>query len=134
MAKLSVHDLTRNTLAFDLRDLVRVLAPASLAAMWTIKAPEEVAFEATGAGGLRLAELAEVSARITGQELQNIANATTQVIWGNFIGVLPDEPDRTWLVIRAIDSSFYEIETADTAAVEKVKSHFTDVRNAEQAC
>src|SRR5690606_9136110 len=102
MARLTVHDLADGALAFDLRDVVRVLAPASLAAMWTIEAPEHEAFEATGVGGLRLAELAETSARIPGQELQNIANATTQVIWGNFVGVLLDKPDQKWLTIRAI--------------------------------
>ncbi len=131
MARLTIHDLAGSALAFDLCDIVRVLAPASLSAIWTIRPPEDEAFEATGAGGLRLAELAEATARISGEELQSIANATTQVIWGDFVGELPGKPDEEWLTIRAIDSSFYTIETLDRAAVEKVKLHFMDVRNAE---
>lgn len=134
MARLTIHDLAGSTLAFDLRDVVRVLAPVSLSAIWTIKSPEDEAFEATGTGGLRLAELAEATARISGEELQSIANATTQVIWGDLVGALPDKPDQEWLIIRAIDSSFYAIETLDRAAVEKVKLNFTDVRNVEEAC
>lgn len=99
MVRLTVHDLADGVLPFDLRDIVGVLAPASLATMWAIEAPEDVAFEATGEGGLRLAELAEASTRIPGQELQSIANATTQVIWGNFVGVLLDKSDQKWLII-----------------------------------
>lgn len=128
MTTLTIHDLDGGALAFDLRDVIRVLAPQSLAATWTITSPDEAEFEATGVGGLRLERLAEASVRIAGEELLAIADNTVQVIWGDFVGALPDDPHREWLTIRAFDSSFYEVETSDADAIGKLKSRFSDVR------
>lgn len=128
MATLTIHDLDGGALAFDLRDVIRALAPVSLAATWKITSPNESSFEATGVGGLRLEALAEASVRIVGAELLAIADDTVQVVWGEFVGMLPGDAHREWLTIRAFDSSFYEVETLDDAAIEKVKSRFSDVR------
>lgn len=133
MTTLTIHDLDGGALAFDLRDVIRVLAPLSLAATWTITSPDESEFEATGVGGLRLERLAEASARITGDELLAIADNTVQVIWGDFAAALPDDPDREWLTIRAVDSSFYEVEISDADAIAKLKFGFSDVRTAGRA-
>lgn len=128
MEKLRIFDLDDFGLAFDLRDVLRVLAPRSLAAKWTIRTPDACSFEATGAGGERLEELAKVSAQIGGDELLAIADYTVQVIWADFVGALSDEPSQEWLVIRAVDSSFFEIETSDQAALATIRSAFKDVR------
>ena len=124
---LSIHDLEGGCLAFDLRDILRLLAPLSLKAIWTVTSEEE-AFEATGEGGMRLEDLAKTSAKIDGDDLLAIADSTQQVIWGDFMGVLPDHPHRVWLTIRAIDSSFYEITSSDEASLARIKSSFRDVR------
>jgi len=128
MEKLAIYDLDGFCLAFDLRDVLRVLAPRSLAATWTIRTPDAWSFEATGAGGARLEELAEVSGQISGDELLAVADDTVQVIWGDFAGALPDDPNREWLIVRAVDSSFFAIETSDQAALAAIKSSFKDVR------
>lgn len=130
MPTVTIHDLRGSVLAVDLRDLLRVLSPASERATWTITHPEASAFEATGEAGPRLEELAEASARVGGRELLALADDTQQVIWGDFIGVLPDAPHRDWLTIRAVDSSFFEVTTSDLASVAKLKSRFRDVRDA----
>ena len=130
MDKLTLHDLKGSVLAFDLRDLLRVLAPQSLAASWTINSPGEAAFDATGAGALRLQALADTQAQIIGEELLTIADNTVQVIWGDFVGALSTEPDQEWLIVRAVDSSFFEIETSDATSVAAIRSHFSDVRMA----
>lgn len=132
MARVTIHDLDeRGCLAFDLRELLRALAPPSLAALWTIATPEDEPFEATGAGGMRLEGMAEMSAQIRGDELLAIAEGTVQVIWGDFVAALPDDPHREWLTIRAVDSSFFEVETSDEASIAAVTSLFSDVRVAE---
>lgn len=128
MEKLAIFDLDGFRLAFDLRDVLRVLAPRSLSATWTIRTPDASFFEATGAGGGRLEELADVSAQVSGDELLALADDTVQVIWGEFLGALPDDPNREWLIVRAVDSSFFEIETSDEAALATIKSSFKDVR------
>ena len=131
MAKIMIRDLDKGILAFDLRDLLRVVAPQSLTAVWTISSSDESSFEATGAGGMRLEELAESSSTIGGDELLVLADDTVQVIWGNFVGKLPQNPHEEWLTIRAFDSSFYEVESSDEASIARLVSHFGDVRFVE---
>jgi len=128
MEKIRIHDLDGNGLAFDLRHVLRALAPRSLGAKWMITSSIESYFEATGEGGLRLEQLAEERVQIIGSELLSIADNTWQVIWGDFIGFLHEAPDTEWLIIRAVDSSFFEIETSDQICTAAIKSHFHDVR------
>ncbi|MBF2715341.1 hypothetical protein [Agrobacterium vitis] len=88
MKTIRIHDVMKNgVLPFDLRDLLRLLAPRSLQAVWrvsTVKSglPELEWFDATGDGGEKLELLANRDAVITGQELLALAKQTTQVIWG----------------------------------------------------
>jgi hypothetical protein len=131
VAKITIRDLNEGILAFDLRDLLRALGPHSLAADWTIVSPDESSFEATGAGGMRLEELAETSSTIGGDELLGLADDTVQVIWGNFVGKLPQNPHEDWVTIRAVDSSFYEVESSDEVSIAHLVSHFGDVRFVE---
>ena len=128
MAKLRIHDSDGGFLGFDLRDILRALAPQSLAAVWAIRSPDESDFAATGTGGLHLEQLADSSTRIDGSKLLDLADDTVQVIWGDFHGALASDPDRAWLTIRAFDSSFFEIETSDQTALASIKSSFRDVR------
>jgi hypothetical protein len=124
---LRIFDLETGGLAFDLLDLLRVLAPRSLQANWTVSSFEDE-FEATGEGAARLEELAESGGSITGDELLALAENTWQVIWGEFVGVLPGGSGKSLITIRAVDSSFYEIITSEEEIVATIKAHFNDVR------
>ena len=134
MATLRVYDLNNQFLTFDLKDLLRLLEPRSLEAHWVVCAvkdsePGHEWFEAIGDGGKQLMELAEVNAQLSGSALAALAENTRQVIWGEFIGSGPLQPDEAWVTIRAIDSSFYEIETEDETVLRKISSTFKDVRS-----
>ncbi|MCE6073966.1 hypothetical protein [Agrobacterium vitis] len=137
MKTIRIHDVMKNgVLAFDLRDLLRLLAPRSLQAVWrvsTVKSglPELEWFDATGDGGEKLELLANRDAVITGQELLALAKQTTQVIWGEFSGYFPNATHDNWLTIRAIDSSYYEITTADEAVLKKLKDSFQHIGPAD---
>src|SRR5688572_16445360 len=113
MATLRIYDLDRGALAVDLLDLLDLLAPRSLHAEWTVlpvatREPCGGGFEATGSGGEQLEMLADVRAQVAGRDLAMLAKVTGQVIWGEFVGVLPGMTG-TWVTIRAIDSTFYEV-------------------------
>lgn len=126
-------------LAVDLRDLIRLFAPRSLRTSWTVSTvksgvPGHEWFEATGEGGEFLEAMAQLGARISGPEMASLAERTRQVIWGEFSARFPpDENGTPWLVIRAIDSTFYEVETTDPSILKLVRQPFRDVRAAEQA-
>lgn len=76
-------------------------------------------------------ELARHNAQLLGSELAALAENTRQVIWGEFVGSEPTQSDKTWVTIRAIDSTFYEIDTDDEAVLRKINSIYKDVRTGE---
>lgn len=136
MTTLRIYDLKQHVLALDLRDLLRLLAPRSFEANWvvsTVKSskPRHEWFEATGEGGEQLEELAQHNAQLSGSELAALAENTQQVIWGEFVGSEQTQTDKTWVTIRAIDSTFYEIDTDDEAVLSKINSIYKDVRTGE---
>jgi hypothetical protein len=139
MAILEIHDkrtdptkLLSAYLDFDLRDLLAILSPRSQESEWVVcpvqffKSKEDV-FEATGEGGEELEILAEAKSRVNGDNLAAIAAKTRQVIWGQFIAYLGKKGE-PWLMLSAIDSTFWEIITEDALVLEKIKRSFKDVR------
>lgn len=136
METIRIYDLKGNVLSVGLKDLLRLLAPRSLAADWTVSTvkssrSEHEWFDATGEGGARLEALAQDNQHLSGADLAALAEKTRQVIWGEFVGSAPTQPNRTWVIIRAIDSTYYEIETDDEAVLNKVRSSYDDVRAAD---
>ncbi len=136
MATLRIYDIESHILALDLRDLLRLLAPRSLHANRTVSTvksskPGHEWFEATGEGGAQLEMLAQDDTRLSGSDLVSLAEKTRQVIWGEFIGSLPDVSGGSWVTIRAVDSTFYEIETDDETVLNKIRSTYKDVRGGE---
>jgi hypothetical protein len=136
MATLRIYDSNGLALAVDLRHLIDVLAPRSLQATWTVSPVTfhypahhliEKEFMATGQDSDRLEELARNGSSVSGAVMAELAQATRQVIWGEFAASLPQQ-EVAWVTIRAIDSSFYEVTTTDDAVLDKVKSTYKDVR------
>lgn len=139
---IRIHDVNPSgALAFDLIDLLALLAPQSMQAMWrisTIKSglPDLEWFDATGEGGEKLEALADRHEVVTGRHLRALAKQRKQVIWGEFTGYLPGkEPEKEdgmpWLTIRAIDSSYFEIATADKAAIKTLRGAFKHIGPAD---
>jgi hypothetical protein len=129
---LRIFDLKGRVLALYLRDLLDLLAPRSLGAEWEVSAVSQsgLDFEATGEGGDRLTILAQQGTRIAGADLTALAKKTVQVIWGEFTGSFPATPDDKWAIIRAFDSSFYEVTSFDQTVLDRIGLTFTDVRPA----
>ncbi len=136
MTALRAYDIKDHVLALDLKDLLRLLAPGSLEACWvvsTVKSPKpgHEWFEATGEGGERLEGLAQEDGQLSGSDLAALAANTRQVIWGEFVGLAPTQSDKPWVIIRAVDSTFYEIVSDDEAVLSKIGSTYKDVRTGE---
>lgn len=143
MTILEIHDkkpaagsALGSFLCFDLRHLLDLLLPQSLQSDWIITSvkfpnPEHTYFEATGLGGEQLEKFAESNSRISGPELANFAAKTHQVIWGEFRGYFPKDT-APWVVIRAVDSSFYEVSTEDCSVLDRLRAAFKDVREGSE--
>ncbi|MEJ8309778.1 hypothetical protein [Agrobacterium larrymoorei] len=136
MTILRIYDLNQHVLAVELKDLLRLLAPRSLEERWvvsTVKSsiPGDEWFEATGEGGERLEGLAQQDGQLSGSDLAALAEKTRQVIWGEFVGLASTQSDKPWVIIRAVDSTFYEIDSDDDAVLNKISSTYKDVRTGE---
>ncbi|HEV7323058.1 MAG TPA: hypothetical protein VGO04_31020 [Ensifer sp.] len=70
---------------------------------------------------------------VSGWDLAGAAQDTLQVIWGEFAGSLAAAPERLWIRIRAIDSTFYEVATDDETVIERIEAAFDDVRRSDHA-
>lgn len=75
--------------------------------------------------------LAQDNAWLSGSDPAALAENTRQVIWGEFVGSGPMQLDKTWVIIRAVYSTFYEIDTDDKAVLSKIGSTYEDVRTGE---
>jgi len=68
--------------------------------------------------------------RVTWAALLALADDVHQTVWGEFRAFHPGalEPHVT---IRAIDSSYFEVESADVDVIQAIRMQFKDVRRAD---
>lgn len=88
-------------------------------------------FDATGEGGERLEGLAQYDGQLSGSDLASLAEKPQQIIWGEFVGSTPTQSDKPWVIIRAVDSTFYEIDSDDEAVLNKIGATYKGVRTGE---
>jgi len=132
MRTIQIHDLTRGALAFDLREILAALGPRAYTTYWTasdVASPAQ-ALDATGDGAVALEELALSGQRTTGAHLIDIVRTVSQIIWGEFSGCSDKAAAEPWIVIVAVDSSWFEVRSDDAAALARIRSAFKDVRSA----
>jgi len=139
MITLRIYDRHDGSLAFDLRHLIDLLAPRSLDASWkvspvTLNDPHlDCSFEEfmctgpTDSGQFDLERLAADGSVVNGYSFSEAAHAAYQVIWGQFVATDPNQK-HPWAVIRAIDSTFYEVTSADQVVLNAIRSAYKDVR------
>jgi hypothetical protein len=139
MVTLRIYDLRNRVLALDLRHLVDLLAPRSLEAGWTAspvrmtdpahgRLVDEFMMTGSSPSGQEALEVFAASGwSVSGVAFSEAAHAVHQVIWGTFIATLPEQSG-PWVVISAIDSTFYEVTSADEVVLGAIRSAYKDVR------
>lgn len=123
MRGLTVSDKdARNVLTFDLKDILPLLGEKGLKSAWSIKGLEAV----DGEAAQELHALSDTEQVVSGERLQELAAAISQTIDGEFAGSL-NESTKPWIRIRAVDSSAFDIITADPDVYTRIKDRFADV-------
>jgi hypothetical protein len=132
MRTLRIYDMTDGMLDFDMRHILAALGAQAIECSWMVSgvAAYDAAFDATGGQAGRLEELATSGRRIKGDRLRDLANGTQQVIWGEFQAYTDASATVPVLIVRAIDSSFYEVATNDSYVLQNLRATFRDVRSA----
>jgi hypothetical protein len=134
MPTLEIHDMhpDRYFLAVDLRHVLAALKVRAANADWEVGAVttyDEALFWAVGDENAvqKLEALAASGERISGRTLEVLANKVHQVIWGEFRAF--DHAGRSpWVIVRAVDSTLYEVDSKDPTVAEDIQSAFTEVR------
>jgi hypothetical protein len=108
-------------LDFDLADILKALGARALRSDW--RAEDLNCF---GESDAELEALSEASAPIPGARLLDVAKRLTQVIDGAFLGTEPGASE-PWVVVKAVDSSWWEVWTDDVAAVATLRGRFRAV-------
>jgi hypothetical protein len=122
---ISDRDASGNLLAFDLRDILDVVRGRQPDLVWSVSG-----VEALGATQ-PLDEAAAKGAPIGTEELRRMAERITQTIEGRFVGTRRAQTAAPVVVIRAVDSSCFDVETDDTAILNDLRSRFRRITEYE---
>jgi hypothetical protein len=117
---VTIHDSKNNLLSFDLIDILNTVGEKTARSRWRISD-----VEASGNSALRLLELCDKKIEISGVELIGIASDLVQVISGRFEAYL--DAEEPWLIVRAVDSSEYDVESDDPSVFKKLRQRFSEI-------
>ena len=123
MPGITIADCQDGILTVDLATILHLLGSQVENSEWIV-----FDLECRGAAADRLHQVADTETRISGQTLLQLAGHLTQVIDGVFEGYQQGESS-PWAIVQAIDSSAYEVESNDRAALLRLKQHFKAVRD-----
>jgi hypothetical protein len=108
-------------LKFDLKEVFSAIGDPVSVSTWRCHNVECI-----GENAERLHELSEEGQSVSGKELVQIVAGIFQTIDGEFEAYRDGKED-PWLVVNAVDSSWFEVLSADSAVLESIKSSFQDV-------
>ena len=123
---ISDRDPTTGALAFDLRDILAPLGRDGERSAWSVRDVECLG----GDAAQELHDASDSMRVLTGSRLIELARAVGQVIEGEFSGRLPGDV-ADWIVIRAVDSSAFDVYTDQEEVLSAFKSSFGCVEDLE---
>lgn len=134
---LKITDLENGLLKVNLSDLITLFYEDASSAVWLVK-PVKLQdgyeyFEVTGVLKDQFEQIANSNELIGGNDLFELVQNTVQVIWGEFHAFTEEGADKAFVIIRAIDSTFYEIETSDEDLRGLIKSNYQNVEIVDQS-
>lgn len=109
-------------LTLDLRDILRLIGPEAETAEWHVSDVEAL----DGEAARELEAVADRKLKISGNELVRLSMEVGQIINGCF-QAYRNQANKPWIVIRAVDSSAFDVQTDDRALVEQIRGQFKNV-------
>ena len=126
MASFEFRSVREDGRDVHLRDILHLLQPRGDPAAWELDHGEEGEFWATVKPGHDVGwaqAMAGTGRRLSGETLRVRADDILQVITGEF-RAFEGSAASPWLMVRAVDSTFYEIITDDEAVLALARQHF----------
>lgn len=110
----------QNNPSFDLRDILAIVGEPALQSDWrcqdlwyTVKDEDSD-------------EYVKAPRKVTGAELLRFADVVMQIIDGRFEASSAGAAKRPWLMIMAVDSSYWEVWSTKQEVLEIVRARFSD--------
>ncbi len=123
MRGITIQDFDdRNILSVDLKGILYLFHEKVIASDW--KVSNVIALGDTSADELHI--ISDTNTTVGGQRLLELAEDVWQVTEGQFEASL-DNATSPWCVIRAVDSSAYDVETDDYSMLEELRKHYRNV-------
>jgi len=104
-------------LSFDLRELLDVLGDNGVGATWHCTVGDFV----PGKGSKYLPAAYDAATAVPGAILYQIASQTLQIIDGRFTA-MREGASEPWVILEAVDSSFWEVTTEDQQVIEAMSN------------
>jgi hypothetical protein len=115
-----------HVLAVDLRHVLVALGDRATNSKWRVRD-----VWATGDDSAEQLQSLEGATAVTGQRLRELAQDVTQVIDGVFSGFESGSVE-PWVVVEAVDSSYYLVRSDDPSVLDLIRSTFHHVTDYEQ--
>jgi hypothetical protein len=115
-----------HVLAVDLRHVLVALGDRATNSEWRVRD-----VWATGDDSAEQLQSLDGTTAITGQRLRELAQDVTQVIDGLFSG-FESGATEPWVIVEAVDSSYYLVRSADPSVLDTMRSTFRKVSDYEQ--
>jgi hypothetical protein len=112
----------RGAVAVELRELLQLVGPAASESDWELKDVECVG----GSAAVDCHRLSNSGQRISGDQLIRLAAEVDQFIDGQFEAYRKNAT-KPWLIIRAVDSSAYDVESEDPRLLQRIQEAFRNV-------
>ena len=131
MPTLQIHDLVPHSrVVVDPRLVLPMLGERAIRASWQVAGVaryDEALMIVGDEAAERVENLARSLDRISGALLRDLLSQVAQVIWGEFTAHEAGQ-ETPWVIVRAIDSSWCEVETDDAGVLNLIRETFADVR------
>ena len=108
-------------LSFDLRDILEAIGEPALSSEWRCL---RLWYTAVKDG--TFSEFRETRLRLSGKEIVEFAFSVHQTIDGEFIAK-KDGANKPWLIIRAVDSSWFEVWSSKKKVLEELEARLAKV-------
>lgn len=119
MSRIIIRDSKDGVLNVDLIDVLNAIGPRVCESEWILRN-----VEAIGDAADIMHDVSDSGLPVSGARLVAIASNLVQVVEGIFYGILRDQQ---WIIIRAIDSSEFEVETDEISIIETIRDRFHNV-------
>jgi hypothetical protein len=110
--------------SFDLRDILRLIGKPVLSSRWRC---HDLWYTAVRDG--KFDEIREARRKLSGEEMMQFAASIHQTIDGRFEARGGGAAKKPWVIILAVDSSWFEVWSSKREVIEKVRAGFEKVSN-----